>query len=929
VTAVGEHLVLVSYGFDDPGGGTRVPSTLARELVRRGYGVTVFCAGVQPLPGRGPYALREEVVDGVEVVAVHNRPSAMLDVGRPDRDLGDAVIAARFGEVLDRVRPLAVHFHNLHNLGAALVDETFARGVRALYTPHNHWLVCPTGYLFRRDLELCGGPADGGRACAPCVGSTDAAGHAHRRTELVRRFAERVDRVLAVSDAVARTLVGAGYPPELVEVVPQAMPEPEAIWSALGAARAPGRKDGPLVVGFLGSAYPHKGVHVLVEAAQHTQAEIRVEIHGDVAPAYAQHLAALDARGAVHLAGPFASADLPAILGRLDVAVVPSATWDCAPLVVAECLAGRVPVVGARMGGIPDQVRDGVDGLLHDGRDADDLARCLERLSTEPGLVERLQAGIAPPASFAAHVDALEARYRGEAPAPAAVAAPPLVRWTGAQSEASSLAIVNRTVVAGLRDLGVRVERDAPGEGLGDAPLPHPADVVVRHEWPPDFADPGASRLVLIQPWEFGSIPTAWVEPLRERVDELWVPSEHVRQMYVRDGVRPEAVQVVPNGVDLERFTPAGPKRPLPGDAAVRLLFVGGTIYRKGVDVLLDAYRAAFAGRRDVQLVVKDLGGASFYRGKTLGATLAELARRDDVPPILYLDDELADDELPALYRACDVLVHPYRGEGFAMPVLEAMACGLPVVVTGGGPTDEFCPPAAGWRIAATREPVSYERIQLETVQEPWMLEPDVDDLARLLVAAVDDAADRARRGAAARRAAEGLGWDAVCARYAARIEAVARRAPGALRPPAEPFPLPGARGLNVLATPAWRGDDDLPQLLRAYADAFGDGDDVALVLLADPVVDGDDEAIEGRVLAAAATSGVDLERVADIVILPHCGHGDDLARLHAACHAYVPLHAACAGHRRLAAAAGNPVVPPDARELRELRRGDHPARAA
>ena len=54
---------------------------------------------------------------------------------------------------------------------------------------------------------------------------------------------------------------------------------------------------------------------------------------------------------------------------------------------------------------------------------------------------------------------------------------------------------------------------------------------------------------------------------------------------------------------------------------------------------------------------------------------------------------------MAALYRSCDVLVHPYRGEGFAMPVLEAMASGLPVVVTAGGPTDEFCPDAAGWRI--------------------------------------------------------------------------------------------------------------------------------------------------------------------------------------------------------------------------------------
>ncbi len=69
----------------------------------------------------------------------------------------------------------------------------------------------------------------------------------------------------------------------------------------------------------------------------------------------------------------------------------------------------------------------------------------------------------------------------------------------------------------------------------------------------------------------------------------------------------------------------------------------------------------------------------------------------------MLIDEELTSDELAALYRACDVLVHPYRGEGFAMPVLEAMACGLPAIVTGGGPTDEFCPAEAGWRIDARR----------------------------------------------------------------------------------------------------------------------------------------------------------------------------------------------------------------------------------
>ncbi len=66
--------------------------------------------------------------------------------------------------------------------------------------------------------------------------------------------------------------------------------------------------------------------------------------------------------------------------------------WDCAPLAAAECLAARVPLVVPRLGGLPEAIRDGVDGLVFDGLDVDDLARQLDRLAAEPGLLERLQA---------------------------------------------------------------------------------------------------------------------------------------------------------------------------------------------------------------------------------------------------------------------------------------------------------------------------------------------------------------------------------------------------------------------------------------------------------------------------------------------------------------------------------------------------------
>src|SRR5208282_1754279 len=105
----------------------------------------------------------------------------------------------------------------------------------------------------------------------------------------------------------------------------------------------------------------------------------------------------------------------------------------------------------------------------------------------------------------------------------------------------------------------------------------------------------------------------------------------------------------------------------------------------------------------DVCLVIKDFGGQGIYAGQTIEARIRAAQARPGAPEILYLNRELSPEALPGLYTACDCLVHPYRGEGFGLPVLEAMACGLPVIVTGGGATDDFADDTHAYRIPALR----------------------------------------------------------------------------------------------------------------------------------------------------------------------------------------------------------------------------------
>ena len=906
------RLLMTAFGFNDSGGGTTVPRLAAKELVRRGWEVTVFHAAVKPTPSKTPYEVVEWVEDGVHLIGVHNRAHGLFDLGNPDREIDDPPISAAFERALEQVAPDVVHFHNLHNLGASLIDQVAARGLPAYFTTHNYWLICPRAYLLNDAGAICAGPGDGSR-CAACVGSSDVGAHQRRLAEIRSRAERGLTAILAVSDAVRGTLLNAGYPADLVDTVRQAMPHDAEIWERAGRDRRPGRVGEDLTVAFLGSAYPHKGPQLLIEAAQRTRARLNIKILGEVPARFADQLKALDRRGIVELCGSFSPSEIPGLLSAVDAVTLPSMWWDCAPLAAAECLAARTPVLVPRLGGLPEAIEDGANGLTFDGLDVDDLARTLDRLALEPGLLEQLQAGISAPRAFAAYVDELEAYYAGARPSRverAPVAEELQVRWQGDHGLSTSLSIINDRVSSRLSGRVQRVARDTTE--IPGTPLVHTADVEVRHQWPPDLRPAPAGRLAVIQPWEFGAIPTDWLEPLARNVDELWVPSEYVRAMYVDAGIEPDRVVTIPNGVDLDVFTPDGPERALPdAGQGTRFLFVGGLIGRKGADLLFDAWREAFAGRDDVTLVLKDFGADGIYRNDGR-APIREHAQSGALPRIMLIDEDLSTGEVAELYRACDVLVHPYRGEGFAMPVLEAMACGLPVIVTAGGPTDEFVPDAAGWRIDASRTHFEDDRIDtLATHGRPWVLEPDRSHLVTLLRAA-DDADDNEldARGSAGRAAAQRLSWDAVAALYEARITALAARRPRvAGTAGAEPFPLEEEADLRVLAAPAWRGEDRLGELLGEWVAATTPATSACLYLLFDPSVDGDPEALEARIVGAAEAAGVDLEAGGDINVLMEPAQAARDPRLHAAMTAFVALHPANAGHARLAHEAGNAVV--------------------
>jgi glycosyltransferase involved in cell wall biosynthesis len=232
-------------------------------------------------------------------------------------------------------------------------------------------------------------------------------------------------------------------------------------------------------------------------------------------------------------------------------------------------------------------------------------------------------------------------------------------------------------------------------------------DFVIHHNYLCDFLAPlpsTAGKLIAVRTSDFGPYPVAWANRINEAYDQLWVHSRWTRDLACESGIDPARVRRIPNGFDPTTFHPDGPTYGLPTTKRFRFLFVGGAVQRKGIDVLLQAYRAAFTREDDVVLVIKDAGAANvFYNQRPYHDEIRRVANDPSAPSLVYLAEHLAPEQLAALYRACDCAVFPYRAEGFAMPALEALACGAPTIVPDLGPSRDYSDHDTSFLVRSTR----------------------------------------------------------------------------------------------------------------------------------------------------------------------------------------------------------------------------------
>lgn len=203
-----------------------------------------------------------------------------------------------------------------------------------------------------------------------------------------------------------------------------------------------------------------------------------------------------------------------------------------------------------------------------------------------------------------------------------------------------------------------------------------------------DYLDDAFGQKIAYIVWEGTKLPRDWIEPL-SRADRIWIPTAWGKRVLIENGFSADRIDVVPEGVDTRTFNPDGPKAAFftQAEKKFRFLFVGRYEKRKAAAELIQAFDQEFNESEEVELV---LGGLKANRadldlGQELRSLHIRYPRRLKIIPHIHTHEEFA-----SLYRSVDMFVFPTRAEGWGLPVIEAMATGLPVIVTGYSGVTEF-----------------------------------------------------------------------------------------------------------------------------------------------------------------------------------------------------------------------------------------------
>jgi glycosyltransferase involved in cell wall biosynthesis len=357
-----------------------------------------------------------------------------------------------------------------------------------------------------------------------------------------------------------------------------------------------------------------------------------------------------------------------------------------------------------------------------------------------------------------------------------------------------SLAIVNRLLAKALVEAGVDLHCHTPESGwqndarLNAAPevkrllLPgYPSekyDIHLRNTWPPVTHDMvGRFNAYVSFAWEELEVPQYLIERFNRDLDLVMVTANFVKQAFIQSGLT-IPVEVVGNGTDhVAPDAGLGTPSPIAPAGRSRILHVSSCFPRKGIDTLVDAFTRTFKRDEPVELVIKTFPNPDNILASVMERFSESLS---GAAPVTITNELYDSEQLLALYRTASLVAAPSRGEGFGLPLAEAMRLDIPVVTTAYSGQVDFCTPDTAWLVDYHMAP---SQTHVSGSLSLWA-EPSVEHLGAQMRAALenrDEARERSRT--AQKLLADHLSWASVARRVLVSIAGVSKAAATARKP--------------------------------------------------------------------------------------------------------------------------------------------------
>ena len=307
----------------------------------------------------------------------------------------------------------AAHLHIYHGKQTpAILPILRHMGIPILHTLHEYKLACPV-YTMQRDgapCDLCISSGTSNALKHKCKGNSllqSAAMLAEFHASRLMGDVRSIDRFLCVSGFQRKVMRKAGLPVEKLRVLHNFVePQPEI---------GPAEPDAPLL--YFGRLEKLKGVETLLRAVGQTGHRLVIAGDGAWKSPMLTQIAAIPNVSYVGFQSGQALKDL---IGSARAVVVPSEWYENCPMSVLEAKALGVPVIGARIGGIPELVRDGRDGYLFEPGNVVDLCKAINALDAHPAehFYHNARLDVANRFSADSHLDALLGHYSDVQPRP-------------------------------------------------------------------------------------------------------------------------------------------------------------------------------------------------------------------------------------------------------------------------------------------------------------------------------------------------------------------------------------------------------------------------------------------------------------------------------------------------------------------------------